>query len=1024
MDKSKKRFQLLSLLFFISITTYSAKIELTIDVTQEGTLSSLLTTENKNTVTDLTVNGFIDARDFKTLRDELPVLQYLDLSNTTIMQYQGTQGTYSDGSYNYKNNFVPLHSFYTAEGNNQLTTIVLPANSTKLGVAAFKNCRALNNIVFSQYITEIDYRVFENCTELVSLSLPNSLYQINPEAFLNCSKLASVTFTAPVASIAKNVFDECNQLSSIYIRNCYPPQVEQFTFHNMIKENSTLFVPVGSLEKYQETDYWNEFKVIEEYTIPSISKNIEIPAPGRLKDFFTVEELQSTTDLTISGDIDARDFKIIRDQMLSLLNLDLSNAHIKSYYGSEGTSNNSGYLNYYANTIPYRALKSKQSIMKVILPTSVTKISMEAFGYNDNLHTIVLPAGINTIDDEAFYFCKALANIELPSNLYEIGRSAFSYCKDLEHIKIPETVRIIESNAFQQCTKLISINIPVMATVSWDSFGGCSGLQSATTPYAVVDNINIFRYSPKLKHISIPEGTTTIKDKAFYDFTTLESIHIPQTVTSIWPTSFTNCGASFTVSEANQHFSSLKGVLYNKEQTVLRNCPIKISGHFTIPESVNTIYDGAFKQCSQLKSITIPSTVTSIKSEAFYLCKALQQILCNVEVPVDLTTTLDVFYLIDKATCELKVPNGSITAYQQAFLWKDFLNITELTHNEPEVAIASGPGEVCESFANLTANSPNFGTGKWSVIQGSGVFEDPSSPVTLVNSIAKGTNTFRWTITGDAWESHADAEVTNNLVDVNAGVDIDVCQNTAELNAEAPNQGDLGEWSLVAGMGGGSFKPQDVNNPSILVGGLDYGINGFRWSVTHNNCISSDIVHVTNNLPYYTNPYGDKREVTAGPDIIVNSSSAVLYADMPSVGLGEWSILSGGGVISDHNNASALVTNLPKGESVFRWTITNETCQYYSDVTITNDIASSIIIDSENARRIYPNPVESILYVDLGKNVKTVILSTMGGQTVKSLLNVNHPKVELNVSDIKAGMYILKAIDVNNQSHLEKIVIK
>ena len=132
------------------------------------------------------------------------------------------------------------------------------------------------------------------------------------------------------------------------------------------------------------------------------------------------------------------------------------------------------------------------------------------------------------------------------------------------------------------------------------------------------------------------------------------------------------------------------------------------------------------------------------------------------------------------------------------------------------------------------------------------------------------------------------------------------------------------------------LKPTDKNNPEILIGGLDYGRNGFVWTIMHDGCASSDEIYVTNDNPYYEDSAGDKREVSAGDPIFVNGSTAVMVADDPLAGDGFWTLVSGGGVITDPSNAGTLITDLRKGESVFRWTVTNGVCSYYSDVTITN----------------------------------------------------------------------------------------
>ena len=87
---------------------------LNITVSTPGTLNTVINSCLK-TVINLTINGTIDARDFKTLRDSMPLLSVLNLNNVTIVAYNGNEGTenyYSDNSaYYYPANAIPQFAF-------------------------------------------------------------------------------------------------------------------------------------------------------------------------------------------------------------------------------------------------------------------------------------------------------------------------------------------------------------------------------------------------------------------------------------------------------------------------------------------------------------------------------------------------------------------------------------------------------------------------------------------------------------------------------------------------------------------------------------------------------------------------------------------------------------------------------------------------------------------------------------------------------------------------------------------------
>jgi hypothetical protein len=83
---------------------------------------------------------------------------------------------------------------------------------------------------------------------------------------------------------------------------------------------------------------------------------------------------------------------------------------------------------------------------------------------------------------------------------------------------------------------------------------------------------------------------------------------------------------SITVDNANANYSSLDGVLFNKNKTTLILFPGGKGGSYTtIPNSVTSIGDYAFEFCTNLTSITIPNSVTFI-GDAFQFCTNLTSI--------------------------------------------------------------------------------------------------------------------------------------------------------------------------------------------------------------------------------------------------------------------------------------------------------------------------------------------------------------------------------------------------------------
>ena len=139
-----------------------------------------------------------------------------------------------------------------------------------------------------------------------------------------------------------------------------------------------------------------------------------------------------------------------------------------------------------------------------------------------------------------------------------------------------------------------------------------------------------------MKVYEIPNSVTTIGEEAFSRCSALQSIDIPNSVTTIEDRAFECCSAlqSINVSENNQYFTSINGIIFNKSLTTIIKFPQghKLKGYIT-PNSVTKIGDSAFQGCSSLQHINIPNSVTKIARGAFRNCSSLQ----SIDIPNSVT---------------------------------------------------------------------------------------------------------------------------------------------------------------------------------------------------------------------------------------------------------------------------------------------------------------------------------------------------------------------------------------------------
>lgn len=229
-----------------------------------------------------------------------------------------------------------------------------------------------------------------------------------------------------------------------------------------------------------------------------------------------------------------------------------------------------------------------KNLTSISIPDSVKLIGNEAFYGCNGLTNIIVDAGnpkydsrnncnaiIETSTNELIYGCK---NTVIPNTVTKIGDSAFLGCTELKNIIIPNCVTEIGSAAFQYCNNLKRIIIPNSVTkIGNDAFKGCSLLTT----------------------ITIGDSVTEIGFNAFYNCTRLIKVVVSDI--AAW------CNISF-----GDNPLSYAHHLYSDENTEITN--------LIIPNSVTSIGEKTFKDCTGFTSVAIPNCVAEIGDSAFFSC--------------------------------------------------------------------------------------------------------------------------------------------------------------------------------------------------------------------------------------------------------------------------------------------------------------------------------------------------------------------------------------------------------------------
>ena len=194
-------------------------------------------------------------------------------------------------------------------------------------------------------------------------------------------------------------------------------------------------------------------------------------------------------------------------------------------------------------------------------------------------------------------------------------------------VRLPVTS--IGAYAFDGCTSLTRVTIPNSVTSIGDHAFTGSGLTRITIGTNVTSIGDLaFLFCRSLTRVTIPNSVTSIGDCAFFSCSSLTNVTIGNSVTIIGGETFQYCTSltAIMVDVLNPVYSSVAGVLFDKNQTTLIQYPWGKAGSYTIPDSVTSIGYSAFSGCTSLTSITIGNSVTNIGETAFYFCTSLTNV--------------------------------------------------------------------------------------------------------------------------------------------------------------------------------------------------------------------------------------------------------------------------------------------------------------------------------------------------------------------------------------------------------------
>lgn len=441
-----------------------------------------------------------------------------------------------------------------------------------------------------------------------------------------------------------------------------------------------------------------------------------------IKYFFLVVCLLSSMFMT-----NAHDFEV--DGIYYLDNGTDAVVTFKGEYGSEYSDDYSGSVripstveyngkNYNVTSIGDLAFWKCSNLTSVDIPNSVTAIGVGAFSDCSGLTCVNIPNSVTSISSVAFMNCSKLSNITISNSVGTIEMGVFANCTSLISIVIPNTVTTIGLQAFSNCNSLTNITIPSSITkIGNGAFYSCSAL--VTLNYNAVncedftDN-QVFK-NTNITTINIGDEVKRIPAYLAYGLNRLTNITIPSSVTYIGDCAFGHCEslANIIVENNNPIFDSrnnCNAVIKTSTNELIIGCK-----NSTIPNSITSIGESAFYDCSGLTNVIIPASVRTIYSKAFYNCSALQSVYCYASTPPVLESS-DCYNTYSSTSLYVLLP--SFEEYNTTNYWNQFTKIYAVDNDgnilvtELSLNVTNKNMYVDESFELTATITPDVASNK------------------------------------------------------------------------------------------------------------------------------------------------------------------------------------------------------------------------------------------------------------------------------------------------------------------------
>ncbi len=562
-----------------------------------------------------------------------------------------------------------------------LTEIVIPDSVTSIGTNVFYGCTGLTKVTIGSGLTQYGSQTFYQCNnieeinvnsdaglsalsgyineKLVKVNLGDNVEIIPDSAFCECTGLTEITIPDSVKSIGDSAFCDCTNLNDIKLPD-FPIQIGEeiiygtayYNDEKNIRDNGVYIGKHFIVSKNTAEDIVVEEGTlsIAKYAFESSNKHITLPKSLKVISDGAFEYAEYLKNIFYAGtEPQWNEIEIGENNE----NMDIAAIH---FAATTHTPGGDWYISddfscEYASGYKYKKCTvcgeecEKVNITGHLVTDNVCEYCNEQqytytledgkaiiTGCNYITEKMVIPGIIDgytvvAIGDSAFVEEKKIIKITIPDSVTSIGYSAFAHCVRLTEITISDSVTSIGAKAFFDCSQLNKIIIPDNAiNIGKDAFRETAYYYNDSNQVngiLYIGNHLIKMRNNYSAELRIREGTVSVAEQGLYspDGTEVrpEVLFIPDSVKYINEDAINIYSLeTINVSENNEYFSSMDGVLFNRSATELIRFPMSIKGEtYTVPEGVTKIAPYAFKDVYYVSNVILSDKLTEIGEYAF-----------------------------------------------------------------------------------------------------------------------------------------------------------------------------------------------------------------------------------------------------------------------------------------------------------------------------------------------------------------------------------------------------------------------